>query len=616
MTPIIRLEDVHYSYGAGQNTQGENSSVKALDGVNLRIEQGEYLAVVGHNGSGKSTLAKHLNGLLLPNAGDVWVKEWNTRDRRSMRAIRSTVGMVFQTPDNQIVATIVEEDVAFGPENLGVPHDEIVERVDWSLEQVDMTPYRHRAPHMLSGGQKQRVCIAGMLAMRPDVLVLDEATAMLDPLGRKEVLAIARRLNREAGTTIVAITHFMGEAVDADRLVVMSEGRIVLNGPPRDLFQEADTLRSLHIDVPQVTRLAQAIHRVHPQVPNDVLTQDELVEAILDAGIRVDAPPSESGDENKYDRDAGAGDSADAVIELEQVSHRYMRDTPLEVEAIHDVSLNVRQGEVLGIIGHTGSGKSTVVQHFNALLRPFSGVVRVNGRNVQDGNVDVRAVRREVGLVFQEPESQLFERYVGDDVAFGPRNLNLSRDEVRERVRKAMESVGLGFEEFKDRMTFGLSGGQMRRVALAGVLALEPSVLVLDEPTAGLDPEGRRRLLDLILAFREQGITLAMISHNMEEQAEICDRLVVIAGGTTVMQGSPSTIFAQADRLRALGLDVPAVTAVVNRLVDAGVVSPDCPPVYTVSDAMALFGCEEKVSARATGVEAENVQEGPADGEF
>ena len=288
-----------------------------------------------------------------------------------------------------------------------------------------MTPYRHRAPHMLSGGQKQRVCIAGMLAMRPDVLVLDEATAMLDPLGRKEVLAIARRLNREAGTTIVAITHFMGEAVDADRLVVMSEGRIVLNGPPRDLFQEADTLRSLHIDVPQVTRLAQAIHRVHPQVPNDVLTQDELVEAILDAGIRVDAPPSESGDENKYDRDAGAGDSADAVIELEQVSHRYMRDTPLEVEAIHDVSLNVRQGEVLGIIGHTGSGKSTVVQHFNALLRPFSGVVRVNGRNVQDGNVDVRAVRREVGLVFQEPESQLFERYVGDDVAFGPRNLNL-----------------------------------------------------------------------------------------------------------------------------------------------------------------------------------------------
>lgn len=304
------------------------------------------------------------------------------------------------------------------------------------------------------------------------------------------------------------------------------------------------------------------------------------------------------------------------MIELEHVSHRYMRDTPLEVEAIHDVNLSVSRGEVLGIIGHTGSGKSTVVQHFNALLRPFSGVVRVNGRNTQDNDVDVRAVRRAVGLVFQEPESQLFERYVGDDVAYGPRNLNLSREEVRDRVRKAMESVGLGFEAFKDRMTFGLSGGQMRRVALAGVLALEPSVLVLDEPTAGLDPEGRRQLLDLILAFREQGITLAMISHNMEEQAEICDRLVVIAGGTTVMQGSPSTIFARANRLRELGLDVPAVTAVVNRLVEAGVVSPDCPPVYTVSDAAALFGCGPDVSIRNDGDQMESESEGSADGEL
>jgi energy-coupling factor transporter ATPase len=592
LTPIIRLEDVEYTYDSGPESQSNGPPIKALDGVSLTIERGEYLAIVGHNGSGKSTLAKHLNGLLLPTGGDVWVKEWNTRDRRNMRAIRSTVGMVFQTPDNQIVATIVEEDVAFGPENLGVPHDEIVERVDWSLEQVDMTAFRHRVPHMLSGGQKQRVCIAGMLAMRPDVLVLDEATAMLDPLGRKEVLSIARRLNQEAGTTIVAITHFMGEAVDADRMVVMSEGRVVLDGPPRELFQEANTLRSLHIGVPQITRLAQALHRVYPQVPNDILTEDELVQAVLDAGIRVDAPPSSRSRVAAGDGPGGEDlASGKAVIRLEGVSHRYMRGTPLEVLAISDVNLSVRSGEVVGIIGHTGSGKSTIVQHFNALLRPYSGHVFVNGHDTEARDVDVRAIRREVGLVFQEPESQLFERYVGDDVAYGPRNLKLSREDVRERVRNAMESVGLGFEDFKDRMTFGLSGGQMRRVALAGVLALRPSVLVLDEPTAGLDPEARRQLLDLILALRNQGITLSMISHNMEEQAEICDRLIVIAGGTTVMEGSPSEIFAQADRLRELGLDVPAVTSVVNRLIDAGVVSPNCPPVYTVNDAMALFGC-------------------------
>ena len=201
MAPIIRVENLHYTY------QPENGQpVPALLGVDLTVEQGEYLVILGHNGSGKSTLARHLNALLPPTSGEVWVKEWNTKDRAHLRDVRSTVGMVFQTPDNQIVATIVEEDVAFGPENLGLPHDEIVRRVDWSLERVDMSPFRHRAPHLLSGGQKQRICIAGTLAMKPQVLVLDESTAMLDPLGRREVLDVVRRLNREEGVTVVAIT--------------------------------------------------------------------------------------------------------------------------------------------------------------------------------------------------------------------------------------------------------------------------------------------------------------------------------------------------------------------------------------------------------------------------
>ncbi|MCA9999722.1 MAG: ATP-binding cassette domain-containing protein, partial [Anaerolineales bacterium] len=208
MSPVIRLENLSHTYGA----DGEKP-VKALDGVSLTVQPGEYVVILGHNGSGKSTLAKHLNALLTPTEGDVWVKAWNTRQTQHLRDIRSTVGMVFQTPDNQIVATIVEEDIAFGPENLGLPHDEIVRRVDWSLEQVGMNPYRKRAPHLLSGGQKQRIAIAGMLAMRPEVLVLDESTAMLDPLGRKEVLDIVYKLNQNEGVTVVAITHYMEEAV-------------------------------------------------------------------------------------------------------------------------------------------------------------------------------------------------------------------------------------------------------------------------------------------------------------------------------------------------------------------------------------------------------------------
>ena len=253
--------------------------------MDLTIHKGEYVAIIGHNGSGKSTLAKHLNALLLPTEGDVWVKEWNTRDLSNLLNVRSTVGMVFQTPDNQIVATIVEEDVAFGPENLGVPYEEMVHRVNWSLEQVDMLPFRKRAPHLLSGGQKQRVCIAGVLAMQTEVLVLDESTAMLDPLGRQEVLETTYRLNRQQGVTVVAITHFMREAIHADRVIIMEEGRIVLEGTPRELFRQVERLRALQLDVPQVTDLACRLQRRFPSFPVDILSVDEMVDALKQHGL-------------------------------------------------------------------------------------------------------------------------------------------------------------------------------------------------------------------------------------------------------------------------------------------------------------------------------------------
>ncbi len=574
---MIRIEHLYHTY------QSESSQpVQALRDVNLTIDKGEYVAILGHNGSGKSTLAKHLNALLLPTQGDVWVKTWNTKARAHTRNIRATVGMIFQVPDNQIVATIVEEDVAFGPENLGVPHAELVRRVDWALEQVHMLPFRHRAPHLLSGGQKQRICIAGILAMQPDVLVLDEATAMLDPLGRQEVLQTAYRLNKEQDVTVVAITHFMHEAIQADRIVVMAEGQIVLEGTPRALFQQVDKLRALHLDVPQVTELALALHQQFPDFPSDVLSIDEMVCAVqqktgcnhLPLAGAYSSPPQLS--------------TGPSLIATRELGHDYMRGTPLAVKAIHDVNMDIYQNEIVGIIGHTGSGKSTVVQHFNALMRPHEGTVTVLGEDVGNPKLDVQTIRRRVGLVFQLPETQLFEQYVGDDVAYGPRNLKLSREEVRARVRKAMEAVGLGFDAFKDRLTFGLSGGQMRRVALAGVLALEPEILVLDEPTAGLDPEGRRQLLEHILALHKQGVTLVIISHNMAELAAICDRLYVIAEGQTALQGTPGEIFGQPDKLHALGLDVPDVTAVINELTKAHVIEHGA-TIYTLEQAIAVL---------------------------
>jgi energy-coupling factor transporter ATPase len=567
LNPIIRLENVHYIY-----QPESDQAIKALDGIDLVVQPGEYLVILGHNGSGKSTLAKHLNGLLLPGGGQVWVKGWNTKERQHIRDIRSTVGMVFQTPDNQIVATIVEEDVAFGPENLGLPHPEIVSRVDWSLEQVSMQPFRHRSPHMLSSGQKQRICIAGMLAMKPEVLVLDESTAMLDPLGRREVLDIARRLNKEEGMTLIAITHFMEEAVNADRLVVLDEGRIAVQGTPREVFGQAERLRALKMDVPPVTQLAMALHERVKNFSPHILTTDEFVAEVRQRAVKQTA--RQNGQLQQPPAVPSPPPVAAPIIQVKNLTHYYMRDTPLQVKAVTEVNLELYAGEILGIIGHTGSGKSTVIQHFNALMRPHEGQVIIFGQDISQNDVDVKDIRSRVGLVFQQPETQLFEHYVGDDIAYGPRNLKLSREEVRARVKRAMESVGLGFEAFKDRMTFSLSGGQMRRVALAGVLALEPNVLVLDEPTSGLDPQGRNQLLAHILKLRqEQDLTLVLVSHNMEELARVCDRICVISQGRVVLTGPPDEVFGRSQMLRDLGLGVPAVTNVIDQLRHAGIIN-------------------------------------------
>jgi len=273
--PVISVEDVFFSY-----KPQAKEPIYALQGISLAVHPGEYLVIVGHNGSGKSTLAKHFNALLPPARGKVLVNGLDTRDGANTLQVRSTVGMVFQVPDNQIVATVVEEDVAFGPANLGVPEDEIRRRVDWALGVVDMLAYRDRAPHLLSAGQKQRVAIAGAMALKPQVLVLDESTSMLDPAGREEVLSAVRHLNNE-GTTVIAITHFMHEAVEGDRVVVMEAGKIVTEGTPRQVFSQVERLRSLYLDVPQVTDLAYALHRHDSSFPADLLTIDEVAGEIV-----------------------------------------------------------------------------------------------------------------------------------------------------------------------------------------------------------------------------------------------------------------------------------------------------------------------------------------------
>ena len=252
----------------------------ALDGVDIDIQSGEFIAVLGHNGSGKSTFAKHLNVLLMPDGGTLWVDGKDTADEKNLWDIRKNAGMVFQNPDNQIIASVVEEDVGFGPENIGVPTEEILERVDRSLKSVGMLEYREHSPNKLSGGQKQRVAIAGVMAMEPKCIILDEPTAMLDPNGRKEVLAAVRKLNKEKGITIILITHYMEEVVEADRVYVMDSGKVVMEGTPRAVFSQVERLKELRLDVPQITLLAHELREAGLDLPEGILTRQELVESL------------------------------------------------------------------------------------------------------------------------------------------------------------------------------------------------------------------------------------------------------------------------------------------------------------------------------------------------
>lgn len=272
MNKMIEVQNIQFCY-----KKNEDESLLALNNITVNIERGEFVVVIGHNGSGKSTLAKHMNALLLPTEGDVFVIGLNTKDEANIWNIRQNAGMVFQNPDNQIVATIVEEDVAFGPENLGVAPAEIHKRVEEALTLVDMAEYRDRAPHLLSGGQKQRIAIAGVIAMRPNCIIFDEPTAMLDPSGRREVINTIKKLNKEENITIVHITHFMEEAVEADRVIVMEDGQIVLEGLPKEVFSRVEELKELGLDVPQMTELANELIKEGIDLPQDILTVDEMV---------------------------------------------------------------------------------------------------------------------------------------------------------------------------------------------------------------------------------------------------------------------------------------------------------------------------------------------------
>ncbi|MBP5594068.1 energy-coupling factor transporter ATPase [Pseudobutyrivibrio sp.] len=567
---IIRAKELVHEY-IRRDEEGNVEAIQvALDHVNLNVEPGQFISILGHNGSGKSTFAKHINALLTPSEGTLYVDGMNVSDDEYTFAVRQTAGMVFQNPDNQIIASVVDEDVAFGPENIGVPTEQIITRVEKALKMVGMYKYKSHSPNKLSGGQKQRVAIAGVMAMEPKCIILDEPTAMLDPDGRADVLQAVHTLNKEKGITVILITHYMEEVVDSDYVFVMEKGKVFMEGTPREIFKDVDLLKQHSLDVPQVTLLAHELKKAGLNLPDCVLTRKELLEALKEnyghlirnqiGGGKLDFPESHPSKKNPTDN----------VMILDHVSYKYSPGTSYEVTALDDVSLNIKEGEFIGIIGHTGSGKSTLVQHLNGLIKSTEGSIYYRGQDIYDKDYDIRDLRTQVGMVFQYPEHQLFETTVFKDVQFGPKNQGLDEKEQIKRAYEALGLVGLP-EEFFLASPFELSGGQKRRAAIAGVIAMKPAVLILDEPTAGLDPKGRDDILGLISDMHEKrGDTVILVSHSMEDVANYVDRIIVMDGGKPVYDGTPKEVFAHYKELEKIGLAAPQVTYVMNDLKAAG----------------------------------------------
>ncbi len=598
---VIEFDNVKFSYPG-------SDGVFAVNGVSLAVKRGEFLSVIGHNGSGKSTLARLINGLLSADSGKITVLGLDVNEGKNSREIRKKVGIVFQNPDNQMVASIVEDDVAFGPENIGIKREEISERIDWALKAVGMEEFRRSTPTRLSGGQKQRIAVAGVLAIKPEILVLDESTAMLDPRGRREVIEVVRRLNKEEGMTVILITHFMEEALLADRTVVMNRGEIALSGTPEEIFESGEKLESYNLCLPRITEIINKLNGAGMKVEN-VLRPEELAKSVADnfkaAGIEnaasEKAAVTEINSHHEWD------------IEVENLTFTYSKKSPFATQALKGINLKIDDGEFFGIIGHTGSGKSTLVQHINALIRlpqaekgyrakkpkkgkpaPVFPKITIGKFDLTDKKTDFKALRASVGMVFQYPEYQLFAETVFADVAFGLKNFkkNLSQQDIEKAVKDSIEIVGLNYEEVKGKSPFDLSGGQKRRVAIAGVIVTKPDVLILDEPAAGLDPLGKKEIMELLHRLhREWCRTVIIVSHDMDEVAENCTKAAVISNGEVVICDSPAKLFADGEKLLSLGLDVPLTSKICGELKKYGIsVECDCTAEDLAEKIIGIYG--------------------------
>jgi energy-coupling factor transport system ATP-binding protein len=540
----------------------------ALAGVTLAVAPGELVAVMGESGAGKSTLLRCVNALvpsLVPAtcSGDIRVGEMPVLGR-AVGELGGRVAMVFQDFEAQLFCTNVRLEVAFGPGQLGVPGDEIARRVDAMLDLVDLSSFADRDPSSLSGGQKQRLAIASILAMKPDLMLLDEAGTDLDPLGRAELYAALARLRGEH-VTLIAVEHEIDPLLDADRLVLMRHGAVVASGVPAALARDPALFLRCGVRPHDLAVLGE---RLGMELPLDV---DGAYEALRRVGVgvgsRVEAPISpgeraalDTASASASERAATASSESAAtpssgappILEVEALSHAYDGGPPV----LEDVRLRIGHGELIALIGQNGSGKTTLAKHLNGLLRPTHGRVRLDGVDLR--GVPLERAAQQIGYVFQNPDHQLFAASVEEEVAFGPRNVGLEGAALEARVADVLAAVEL--DALRDCDPFLLSKGDRQRLAVATVLAMAPRVLILDEPTTGLDYPQQRRMLELLARLHAGGTTIVVITHSPWVVAEYAERALLMRAGRLVFDGPFLDLIATPDLLRSAAFELPPAT--------------------------------------------------------
>ena len=542
-----------------------------IDGISLKIQDGEFVSVVGKNGSGKTTLAHCLNGLQKPSTGSVRVGHLDTIHPKNTAEIHRRVGMVFQNPEDQLVATTVETELAFGLENLGLCSERIRERIEIAIDIFNLKELRNRPPQQLSGGEKQRLAIASSYAMYPDYLILDEPTALLDNHHQNQIMSQLRTLNTEFKIGIIIITHSPHEAIQTERIIILENGRIAGNGSPGIIYNNRELLEATKIGAPFVTQLGHALN-----FKKTTLTIEDFVK-------NWNRPISSE----DLSLDCSIETASEVVsIELSKVHHAYQQYIKDPKPSLNDLSMKFSRGSLHAVLGKSGSGKTTLAQHLNGLILPKSGSIFLNNENVT--NYSMIQLVRKVGLVFQFPELQLFAETVEDDVGFGPKKLKLGKEKIHQRIDESLKRVDLPLQLYGKRSPQALSSGEKRRVAIAGVIAMDPEVLVFDEPTAGLDPETSQSICKMMsdLATKNNK-TVIWITHDVDAAATWADEMTVMAQGKIALTGNTRDVVSNEDFNKCTGLLPPFSVILYEKLKNKGYVMPFVP--ITLDETVSLL---------------------------